>query len=276
MARLGGARHAGEAMSGAQTETNVGVATIFGLCALLVALTLFSVSYLIYDDEIGPHIYATLAGVFAEAALVVLVLDQISRNQERREWSFVRRAVGERIAAAMVDVMRLFVVRWSPMAYEANNARYDEFVTVAELHLADLRSNLQSLALGAEPRDYREARRIELRLAWLIRYLRVGTASPTHPDRELLFVVTETARLTKNFLHRESRYAPTLATAAQTVARTRVVDADAFFTARQEAQATVSQLEVGDSRSPSGIMFDVEGELALKYFAIDSSLLERV
>jgi hypothetical protein len=111
----------------------------------------------------GPHIYATVAGVFAEAALVVLVLDQIARNHERHEWPSVRRAVGVRMAASMVDIVRLLLVQWSPIAYHGNHTRHGEFVEIADLHLSDLRSNLQSLALGAEPRDYLDARRIELR-----------------------------------------------------------------------------------------------------------------
>jgi hypothetical protein len=64
---------------------------IFGLFALLVAAGVFSAGSIVYGDEMGPHIYAIIVGVFAEAALVLLVLDRIAHNEKQREWAFVRR-----------------------------------------------------------------------------------------------------------------------------------------------------------------------------------------
>ena len=50
---------------------------------------------------------------------------------------------------------------------------------------------------------------------------------------------------------------------------------DELFMARQKAQElAISRGTVAGSRA--GIMFDVDGELALRYFGIDSFLLTRV
>ena len=125
-----------------------GLPRAFGLVALFQRLRSSPLAQRNTAAKWGPISHATVAGVFAEAVLVVLVLDQIAHSHARHEWSFVRRVVGERMAASMVDIMRLLFVRWSPLAHSANHERHNEFVEIAELHLEDFRSNLQSLVLA--------------------------------------------------------------------------------------------------------------------------------
>lgn len=75
----------------------------FGAAAFMTATALFIIGAAVYGHEMGPAIIASVAGIFAEAALVVLLLDRIARVQEARDWAFVRHTVGQRMAAAMVE-----------------------------------------------------------------------------------------------------------------------------------------------------------------------------
>jgi hypothetical protein len=252
-----------------------GIVKLLGLAALGTSLGLLAVGIVIYGHEMAPHVLATIAGVFAEVALVVLVLDRLARAQAKQSWSFVRGVVGRRMAASMVDVIRLCGIRWSPDAYAANHERHDEFVRLAELHLADLRSNVQGLAIAAEPGDYRDARKIELRLAWLVRYLREPSHRVGRPGSEY-FVASDTARLIQRFLDGEQEFGSTLALADKIVAKTwgdQPADRERFWRARMAAQNALLRLTQERGSTP-GIVLDIDGDLAMKYFALDCKLLK--
>jgi hypothetical protein len=133
----------------------------FGVLALIGALASIALGFIFKTHEMAPHVYATGAAILAEAALVIFVLDRLAQAERQREWAFVSRVVGRRMAACMVDVLRLCCVSWSSVAFKANIGRYSEFRGIAGLHFADLRSSLEGLAIGAEPRDYERARTIE-------------------------------------------------------------------------------------------------------------------
>jgi hypothetical protein len=181
----------------------------------------------------GPAIFAGVAGIFAEAALVVLVLDRVNRFQEARDWAFVRDIVGQRMAATMVDVMRLAGIRWSGAALHAERDRHAEFLEVAEVHLADLRSNLEGLAVRAEPADYRAARRVELRLAWLVRNLRTAPDDAIPPGGEWP-IVLETSRAISRFLERDGSSASPSPIDLDTVLEARLfISMDAFWVSVQ-------------------------------------------
>ena len=75
----------------------------FGLLVLLLSAGLAALSFVVYGEEMGPHILATIIGILGEAALVVLVLDRMAKSQERREWRFTGTVVSRGVAACMVD-----------------------------------------------------------------------------------------------------------------------------------------------------------------------------
>lgn len=83
----------------------------FGIASFLFAAGLFAVGAAVYERDMGPAILGGVAGIFAEAALVVLLLDRVTRLQEARDWAFVQQTVGRRMAATMVDIMRLAGIR---------------------------------------------------------------------------------------------------------------------------------------------------------------------
>jgi hypothetical protein len=247
----------------------------FGVASFVLAVGLFATGAAVYGRDMGPAILGGIAGIFAEAALVVLLLDRVVRLQEARDWAFVRETMGERMAATMVDVMRLAGVRWSALALKANRDRHAEFVNVAEVHLADLRSNLEGLALRAEPADYRAARRVELRLAWLVRVLRPEPDEAVVPGPEWPIVI-DTTRAIRAFLRRDEFPRSSTLPGHESVpgSQSQMQLMDVFWMERMRMQQRIHDSEMGEVAS-RGILFDIDGDLAITYFAIDAALIER-
>jgi hypothetical protein len=253
-----------------------------GVAALAVSLSLVVVGVAIYGGEMWPHLIAEAVGIFGETALVVLVLDRMSSSEGRREWRFVSTAAGHRMAACVTDVMRLCCVRWSPTAYEANIERYAEFTRIAKLHLEDLRNILTALALSSEPHGYERARRIELRLAWLVNYLGDVPGKPENPGPEYPIVVG-TVKSVAEFLQfvASPEFLSDASAADCIVARlggpknpaSSSSDAQEFVSLRLAAQDELLRMKADGDAPVRGIFYDIDQELAHGYFAIDYTLL---
>ena len=200
------------------------------------------------------------------------------QRQKQREWAFVRRKiVGQRMAACMVDILRLCCVRWSSRAYSSNVSRYGEFVNIAQMHFADVRSSIEGLALGAEPSDYEFARKMELRLGWIIDKIGIKPEFSQEPPQAVYSIVLETHAEIHQFLVAESiihRISKLVAEIEPSILdKTSIDDMNKFFFRRMVAQNELLKLQGRNSSSVRGIWFDVDQELALGYFVIDSILL---
>jgi hypothetical protein len=253
-----------------------------GISALALAAVLIIIGFILYGAEMGPHTIAIAAGILGEAALVVLVLDRVADTQRKHDWNFVRTLVSHGIAACMVDTVRLCCVRWSPLAYNADIDRYREFVQIARLDVANLRSNLEGLALIAEPRSYEQARRIERRLAWLADYLGNAPSEPAKPGVEFQRVL-ETVMLIGDFFlgAAEVEFSADSSAANSVVAALGPIRnpeessgaADEFVKARYNAQTEILGRRSDGER---GIWYDIDQQLAPAYFAIDHALFVRI
>jgi hypothetical protein len=199
------------------------------------------------------------------------------RIQPLDEWAFIHAAMCRRIAAVMVDLMRLLIVRSSAIAHRSNNSRHEEFVRIAHDHYEDLRQNIASLpAIGDAP-QYEKSREIELRILWLLRSLVVATASARVSPREF-DVMKETMGLTIDYfvlyagVTKETFDATVAALrAAQAPGGEYDTDADSLFLARQKFQTLA--ISMHDRDVGPGITMDVDNELAVRYFAVDCWLL---
>lgn len=253
-----------------------------GISALALAVILLITGFTLYGAEMGPHTIATAAGILGEAALVVLVLDRVADSQRKHDWNFVQTLVGHGVAACMVDIVRLCCVRWSPRSYNANIDRYGEFVQIARLDVANLRSNLEGLALIAEPESYEQARRIERRLAWLTDYLGNIPSKSAKPGVEFERVV-ETVKLIGDFLLNsvkaefwaDSSAANSIVAALGPIRSPEGPSeaADEFVDARLSTQTEILRRRSAGGR---GIWYDIDQQLAPAYFAIDHVLFARI
>ena len=243
--------------------------------ALPSAIAFFAAGAFLYPADYGAHVFATIAGVFLEAAVVVLVLEKLAQGQQKSEWRFVRHTVALRVAATMVDVIRLGSVRWSEIGYRCDANRYDEFRAVADRHLTDLRFNLWSLVLGLAPAEYREAREIEQLLGTLVDYLRQLPPQAGQPYEGEWLKLIDTVKAIEPFLRYDESLKSALDAgrrAAALLMVTAPISIDEFFERRLEAQNNLAE----PGGEPPRIRYDVTGELAVKYFAIDSTLLEKI
>jgi hypothetical protein len=178
----------------------------------------------------------------------------------------------------MVDIVRLCCVTWSSRGFDSNIGRYREFARIAQLHFADLRSSIEGLALGAAPTDYERARRIELRIDWMIDKLGTEPDSPQTPPREVLSTLVDTHASIQSFLIASSLLDKTSKTAREIELLIRdgtpIEDMNGFVAARMAAQTELLKRWEMSGVHVAGIWFDVDQELALGYFLIDSILLE--
>lgn len=208
---------------------------------------------------------------------ILSVLDRLTQRQKEREWAFVRKIVGQRMAACMVDILRLCCVRWSSIAYSNNVSRYDEFLRIAQTHFADVRSSLEGLALGAEPSDYEFARKMELRIGWIIDKIGTKPEFPQVPPQEVYSIVLDTHAKIYQFLVTESSIYKISKIVAEIepsiLDKTSIDDMNKFFFRRMAAQNELLKLQEWNGSPVQGIWFDVDQELAPGYFVIDSILL---
>jgi hypothetical protein len=265
-----------------------------GLLALLLSTGLAALSFVVYGEEMGPHIFATIIGILGEAALVVLVLDRMANSQKRREWRFVGTVVSHGVAACMVDLMRLYGTRWSSEAYRYNSGRYGEFMQMLRLHLANLQSNLEGLALGAEPDVYEQARKIERRVAWMANYLNDKPPSAARPQLWELEIILSTMKLAGKFMQATVavEFTGNLIKADDAMTNLRKIEspeesdgaADRFWRLRMDSQNELLRLfpslkpeTLHHSQSAGiGIWYDIDQTLAPFYFAIDYMLFDRI
>jgi hypothetical protein len=262
--------------------------------ALLLSAGLVVLSFVVYGKEMGPHVFATLIGILGEVALVVLVLDRMANSQKLREWSFVGTVVSHGVAACMVDLSRLYDVRWSQAAYRVNSDRYDEFVKILRLHLADLQSNLEGLALGAKPEVYEQARKIQRRIAWMANYLSNKPVSAALPREWELGNILSTMKLAGEFMQATvaAEFTSNLSRAGDTMTNVGKIEspgksnvaADRFGRLRMRCQTELlrrnpgvrPEVLRGSLSTGIGIWFDIDQELAPFYFAIDFMLIDRL
>jgi hypothetical protein len=213
-------------------------ATQSAVAALCASVIVFAVGVIVYGGhDMGPHVVAAVGAVLAEVPLVVLVIEKLADARRHREWSFVKQTVGKRMAAVAVDIVALYGITWSPLAHHANLARYENRYRLSEVHLAALRSQLEGLALGATSSDYEDARKVELRLAWLVGDLSQLPKVPRRPGIELS-ILTATLGLVASFLTATKPRRATRRTQRRAVGQpsSGTIDPDEFWRARMQQQ----------------------------------------
>ncbi len=213
----------------------------------------------------------------------ILDLDQSVRkaaDSQANKWGFTHAAMCRRAAAVMVDVVRLLMVRSSPLAHRSNFARYDEFLKIARDHFEDLRHNISALPAIGDSRQYEKSREIELRIQWLLRTFALSISTARASPHEIE-IIREAMNLTFEYFKLYSgpandAFEATTALALRncTACPSIDADADAVFRTRQSLQTMAVSMHERDVGP--GILMDVDNELAVRYFAIDCHLLDAV
>jgi hypothetical protein len=226
---------------------------------------------------INPH---ELQVGLLRAVLDLNQSDREAADSQANEWGYIHAAMCRRLAAVMVDVVRLLMIRSSPLAHRSNVARYDEFLKIARDHFEDLSRNISALPAIGDARQYEKSREIELRIQWLLRTfaLEPGIARASSHEIE---IVREAMNLTLEYFKLYSgpandAFETTTALARRNFAERPSINADAnaVFRTRQSLQTMAIAMHERDVGP--GILMDVDNELAVRYFAIDCHLLDAI
>jgi len=256
---------------------------VSGLAAFLLGLSAIAFSLLLFPEQMMPNLLSEAAGVLLEISLVILIVDRLGTRQRRRDWAFAHRAVSQRMAAAMVDVVRLLSVKANDSAYAANKDRISEFVEMGRLHLDDLGNNITALASFAEPDQYEKARIIELNLSWLLRMLSRSLSLATRTGAREMSAAQRSTGLIMDFFRLDQTGIQTIDEIQTLLAREtggdgpepmlHEGDTAGLFQQRMRLQTLIGQTYQHDLNP--GIIMDAQNELAVHYFTIDWWLLSK-
>jgi len=219
-------------------------------------------------------------GVQAELEKRSVAAAGAAADLQANKWGFTHAAMCRRAAAVIVDIVRLLMVRSSPLAHSSNFARYDEFLKIARDHFEDLRHSISALPAIGDSRQYEKSQAIELRIRWLLRTF-AQSISTAHVSSREIETVREAMTMTLEYFKLYSgppndAFEATTALALRNCAACPSIkaDADAVFRTRQRLQTMVKSMH--ERNVGPGILMDVDLELAVRYFAIDCHLLDVV
>jgi hypothetical protein len=182
-----------------------------------------------------------------------------------------------------VDIVRLTSVAGSDAARRVNEARYSEFVDVADWHMREFRTQVTRLIGEADTStDVKKfCPEIENRFGWAISRLRRGPRL----DRSWLDFLTalhETAEAVHDlenliardyYQQRQDEISLAIRILRTTVAYEIPMSADNFARQRLVTQSRALELMGAPDRIPATIRDDVHQYLAIPYFAIDLTLI---
>jgi hypothetical protein len=149
------------------------IVLVTGIIALFLGIPIAVIGVVAYGVSVGTNLLAGASDLLISIAVAKFIIDRINRVNTRRQWLAAYRALHGLLAAAFVDVMRLLKVYSDEKTYEANVARYEEFIAIATMHVNDLRDTVQGFAAVMDPPEYTLCRTVERRLSWMIRTLSV-------------------------------------------------------------------------------------------------------
>jgi hypothetical protein len=178
--------------------------------------------------------------------------------------------------------MRLFYVQSSPGAYAANASLYEGAIDLATLHVGSLRSTIEGFSASLDPDDYATCRKVEQRLAWMVRRLS-KLSSIGVMDRSALELMAATSVALAEFIEKEKdqRYAAAARTAEDALEQCTSCDItrpdlapDDIWRCRFMCQDFILEQAELPLSSRRTIMDDIDNELAIFYFALDRRLLK--
>jgi hypothetical protein len=202
---------------------------------------------------------------------------------------FSQRLISQALASLYLDVLRLLYASRLPEDHPDKSGER-EFLSVAEFHIETLRSYVEGFSPYLNEDVHREVRRIEGVLRFLHRHFRdlaISTREGFRLDTDVAFEqLRKTCRDVAVFARRFDCIEAKLATedvgraltSSEGIANlSHPADStDSFFNMRWSLQSTVlsayRKTSKQESILPSGIRYDVEGDLALRYLLLDESI----
>ncbi len=196
---------------------------------------------------------------------------------------FARKSIADGATAVFVDVMRLACVSGSPAARSVNEARYGEFVDIADQHLSEFRGQIARLSAQQDVDFPNRCAEVENRLAWAVTRLRRSTilGTPWHEFTVVLRTLADrvaalaTSAAPDYYAARTSGVASVVnEVSGPTLLRDNLIDPDVFVNRRFAMQsAVIRSLKASAALAISTVRDDIDRLLAIPYFMIDHHLL---
>ncbi|MFD8004951.1 hypothetical protein [Streptomyces mirabilis] len=253
-----------------------------GAASLAAGIGLAVTSVLLIDGMTG-NLVSEAVGILIDIAIFSLILERISAMQRRREWDFAYRVLIESTASAFVDVMRILYVRSSLAAFSSNIDRHEEFVKLAMLHAATLRSNIEGFATALTPEAHSLCRRTEQRLLWMIDRLSQTPSDPV-AETQSFSRMNQMAMELVDFCQREGGRKfqidqQAISEALRSVRESQTglhepASLDELFRFRLRAQSEfLRSSQIPSSSTVQGIRDDFDNRYSIGYFLLDCALL---
>lgn len=234
-----------------------------------------------------------LANIFIDCIIVTLVVERVISSNERRKWSFSQKLISQAIASLYLDTMRLLYASRLPKDH-IDKLGEREFLSIAEFHITTVRSYIEGFSPYLSEEVHQEARRIEAALCFLHRHfkdLAISTREGFRLDADVAFeqlrkTCFDTAKFARRFDRLETKRAAEGVSRALTSSQGAAYlskpanGIDNFFSMRWPLQSEVldayRDTPKQESILPSGIRYDIEGELALRYLLLDECIFAKV
>ena len=190
------------------------------------------------------------------------------------------------VAMVFVDLMRLACVAGIDSARAVNQARYNEFVDIADLHFSDFRLQVARLLNGENHDNSKKCDDLDRALSWAIVRLRRGPAI----DRnwlefiKILYDISEKVNVLCNFVDQNYYLASIDQVSSEVQMRMRKISSETlrnfpevFYRHRLSTQQDViDKMKINKEFTIATIRDDISRKLAIPYYYIDLILLRAI
>lgn len=249
-----------------------GISLVLAVVPAIVGLQQFG------RDMLG-NLLAEVSGVLLEVALVLLVLDWLTKRNQRREWHFAYSTISKRFAVVFVDIMRLLFMLYRQK--ELKVERFNNFLDVGFEHLGNLRSHIEGFAVAFEPSTHQQCRQIEQQFSWMLGRIKRG-----EQRRSDFFMMKKLADSLDAFLQSSDdlEYAETKHTIEKALSEynndfrhnSASLDVDTVLSIRLRVQDDLLSTTSSQQQQILGILDDSEMKYSVSYFVIDFLILSRL
>jgi len=212
-----------------------------------------------------------------------VILDLLAADLANTRPAALVEPLADMAAMAFVDLMRLVCVAGNDAARVVNEPRYPEFVDVADLHLAELKTHVTRIIAQISLEAIRRYETVERHMSYVLLRLRRGPKLDRSWN-EFSKLLANLAEQTLGFIDFlcPGRYKADIEEAGSTVSpasrdpkhRFAATIQDDFVRRRFAAQSSVlRQIEAKVGIPILSIRDDIDRRLAIPYFAIDAALL---
>jgi hypothetical protein len=160
-------------------------AALLLLCALAATGGVWE-AWRLESQTFWSGVLLNVATIFVDCIIVTLIVERVISSNERHKWIFSQRLISQALASLYLDVFRSLYASRLPEDHSDKSGER-EFLSVAEFHIATLRSYVEGFSPYLSEDVHREVRRIGGYYASCIGILGI---SPSQPGKVFVWIPT--------------------------------------------------------------------------------------